>query len=107
MSVLLSGALRARRERSVRHASAHIPKIFNVFDMSWVAVAIAAYITGFLVFWRLCRTAPEMSEKYSDHQSSKLEVAEQPYQNLAQEADPRGRHEKHAEQDRDWTRPRG
>lgn len=35
--------------------------------MSWATVVYAAYVTGFLAFWRLCRSAPVMPDDAFEH----------------------------------------
>lgn len=48
--------------------------------MPWAALLSAAYVMGFLAFWRLCRTAPVMPEDTVADPPSLDEPSEQPNQ---------------------------
>lgn len=48
--------------------------------MSWATLVPAAYVTGFLAFWRLCRTAPMMPDDPVERHRLSVEPADQPDQ---------------------------
>ncbi|MCJ2098631.1 hypothetical protein [Methylobacterium sp. E-046] len=69
------------------------------FRMNWTVAVIAAQITGGLLFWRLCSTAPVMTEDYIEDDDSTLEPTDERQHGPDQEADPGDHHEQHPAQD--------
>lgn len=67
----------------------------RVFQMNWIVVVIAAQITGCLLFWHLCRTAPVVTEDHSEDDVSALQPSDERQQGPDQNTDPAHNHDQH------------